>query len=157
MAQQGSFLVFLVGHNGSAEHRQRQVVAALAPCNTVVHHVGRHRAGAVQFDHGNPALRNKIGNGAAHRPVSDAQHLSQRLLADDHRVFLPHESHEVMQQHRRPGRPCNQPGPCLMRCPLGLHPSFLGTDNLPPNFRTTGTRFPHFGNPLPFIIKEIIQ
>ena len=52
MAQQGSFLVFLVGHNGSAEHRQRQVVAALAPCNTVVHHVGRHRARAVQFDHG---------------------------------------------------------------------------------------------------------
>ena len=62
-----------------------------------------------------------------------------------------------MQQHRRPGRPCNQPGPCLMRCPLGLHPSFLGTDNLPPNFRTTGTRFPHFGNSLPLIINEIIQ
>ena len=44
-----------------------------------------------------------------------------------------------------------------MRCPLGLHPSFLGTDNLPPNFRTTGTRFPHFGNSLPLIINEIIQ
>ena len=52
-----------------------------------------------------------------------------------------------MQQHRRPGRPCNQPGPCLMRCPLGLHPSFLGTDNLPPNFRTTGTRFPILATP----------
>jgi hypothetical protein len=44
-----------------------------------------------------------------------------------------------------------------MRCPLGLHPSFLGADNVPPNFRTPGTKFPHFGNSFPLIVAEIIQ